>query len=218
MDLEELRVAWQRLDARLREQEAFGLTAMRELRLTQARHGLRPLFWGQVAQVSIGVPVMMLGANHWIENLHVPHQLASGLIVHAYGLAMVVLGGIALGMIARIDYSAPVTTIQRQLARLRWLYVRSSMVLGLSWWLLWLPFMMVLLGLVATELFASEPWWLVGNVVVGVLGLLATWAFHRWSHHPSRAALAQKLDDGAAGSSLTKTRALLDELARFERE
>ena len=67
---------------------------------------------------------------------------------------------------------------------------------------------------------ASSPVsnWLNISVGVGVLGFFGTWVFHRWSRHPSRAALGQKLEDDAAGSSLRKTQAELDTLRAYAEE
>lgn len=60
--------------------------------------------------------------------------------------------------------------------------------------------------------------WLNIGIAVGVLGLLGTWIFHRWSRHPSRAALEKKLEDGAVGGSLHKAQAELDALTRYGEE
>lgn len=219
MELDDFKQAWQTLDRRLELQNAINLRLYTDGKLAKARAGLRPLFWGQVTQMGFGVLLMLMAGSYWTAHLDAPHLLVSGLAVHAYGLAITILGGITLGMISGIDYAAPVLGIQQQLARLRRFYVRGGMIAGLSWWVLWLPFLVVLTGLGGN---ADGQSWLLSflaiNTAAGIAGLLATWWFHRWSRHPSRPRLAKAMDDSLTGGSLRKAQRVLDELAQFERE
>ena len=218
MELDEMKVAWRELNHRLEQQQSISLKQMRDVQLTNARHGLRPLFWGQVLQMIFGVFVILFAASYWTNHRDVPHQLVTGLIVHIYGVLMICLGGIMIAHIGKIDYAAPVATIQKKLAQLRCLYIRCGMMIGLPWWVLWIPFMMVVFGLLGADLYANAPEVISIGTAIGMVGLLATWAFHHWSHHPSRPGLAQWLDDSVAGGSLTKARKILDEIVRFEQE
>jgi len=219
MELDDFKQAWQTLDRRLERQNALNLRLYTDGKLQKARAGLRPLVWGQITQVVFGGLLMLMAGSFWTGHLQVPHLLVSGLIVHAYGLAITILGGITLGMISRIDYAAPVLGIQKQLAQLRRFYIRNGLFAGLSWWLLWAPFLIVLAGLDGN---ADGQTWLLSfltiNTGVGVAGLLATWWFHRWSRHPSRPRLAKAMEDSLTGGSLRKAQRLLDELAQFEQE
>lgn len=219
MELDDFKQAWQTLDRRLERQNALNLRLYTDGKLEKARAGLRPLVWRQVLQMVFGVLLMLLAGSYWADHRDVPYLLVSGLIVHAYGAAITILGGITLGMIGRIDYTAPVLGIQQQLAKLRRFYIRGGLFVGLSWWLLWSPLLIVLAGLDGN---ASGQAWLSSYLAIGaatgVAGLLATWWFHRWSRHPSRPRLAKAMEDSLTGGSLRKAQQMLDELARFERE
>ena len=68
------------------------------------------------------------------------------------------------------------------------------------------------------NLYERAPSMVVISVAVGVLGLLATWLFHRWAHNPQRPRLARFLDNSMTGSSLRRARAEMDALKEFERE
>ncbi|MET0226197.1 MAG: serine/threonine protein kinase, partial [Dokdonella sp.] len=82
-----------------------------------------------------------------------------------------------------------------------------------------MPFMMVLLMvLFGADLYADAPSVIYSGSAVGILGLIATWWFHRWSRDPRRPRLARFVDDSMTGDSLREAQAHLDEIARFERE
>lgn len=219
MELDDFKQAWQTLDRRLERQNEINLRLYTDSKLEKARAGLRPLVWGQLAQIGFGVLLMLMAGSFWADHRDVPPVLISGLIVHAYGLAITVLAGVTLGKISQIDYAAPVLGIQKQLAQLRRFYIRNGMVAGLSWWLLWMPLPILLAGAGGN---ADGQAWLLSylpiGTAIGVAGLLGTWWFHRWSRHPSRPRLAKAVDDSLSGSSLRKAQRLLDELAQFEQE
>lgn len=216
MELDELKAAWTTLGQRLDAQAALSLHVYKEGKLDRMRRGLRPLAWGQAIQIVIGVLIAVWGASFWIDHRAVSHLLIAGLLVHAAGISMIVLGALMETRIASIDYSAPVLTIQRQLAQLRKVYVRGGLAIGLPWWLLWIPFLMVLLGYAGVDLYVHAPSVIWIGTAIGVMGLLATWAFVRFAGN--RPQLAERLARNVAGGSINRAQAHLDEIARFEQE
>ncbi|MGH8678458.1 MAG: hypothetical protein ACREUQ_08935 [Burkholderiales bacterium] len=218
MELDELKTAWQALDKRLERDSAINLQLLRDRRIEKARSSLRPLYWGQVMQVLIGLLFIAAAALLWSTQPDAVPVIIAGVVVHAYGVACIMMAGIVLAGLSRIDNSAPVLEIQKQLARVRRAYIVSGIVAGLPWWFMWVPILMLLLGLGGVDLYAHAPGMVWSGLVIGVAGLLGTWWFHRWSRRPERARLAQAMDDAATGRSLRKAQAQLDELLRFERE
>jgi len=213
MELDDLKTAWQTLDRRLAAQSALSLHMLKEGKL---RRGLRPLFWGQVAQILFGVALIVFSASFWTQYIDVPHLLIAGVSMHIYGVVSVVFAGFTLGMMSRIDYAAPVLAIQKQLAKLRRTYIINGMCAGLPWWWLWMTLLqMISMSVVGADLYANSPGWVLGCYGAGAVGLLATWRVHRWSR--SRPQLAQGVDDSVTGSSLRKARRFLEEIAEFER-
>lgn len=225
MELDDLKQAWQSLDRQLKRQNAMQLAQLHERKVGRIRASLRPLLWGQIVQILFGAWMILIGVDVWVSHRDTLHLLLAGLAVHAYGVATIIAGGIVCGGIARIDHAAPVLELQRRLARLRKAYLLGGMCVGLPWWVMWVPFMMTLaMSATGIDIYAiahaSSPLanWLNMGVAVGVLGLIGTWIFHRWSRHPSRAALGKKLDDGAAGGSLRRAQAELDALKQYSEE
>ena len=218
MELDEFKSAWQSLDARLARDNALNLQLLRERRTDKARSSLRPLAWGQALQMAFGLAFIVLGGLLWMTRPDVASVIVAGVVVHAYGVACIVLAGATLPAIARIDYAAPVLEIQTALARVRKLYIIGGMVAGLPWWFLWVPILMVLAALVGVDLAARAPGLVWGGMAVGAAGLLGTWCLHRWSRRPGHARLAGAVDDAVTGRSLRRAQAQLDELRRFEQE
>lgn len=217
MELDDMRAAWAQLNQRLEAQETLNFHLLRDGKLDRLRRGLRPLVWGQAIQIAWGVLIALWGANFWIAHRDVPHLLIAGIAVHLSGISMIVLGAAIEALIARVDYSAPVLGIQRQIAQLRTVYVRGGLAIGLPWWLLWVAFLMVALkSLAGADLFLNAPGVVWINLAFGVVGLLATLAFLRWSR--TRPGLGKKVDDYNTGRSIVRAQRLLAEIARFERD
>lgn len=216
MELDELKSAWQSLDRRLQQQNALNLLAIKQGSAQRMRSSLRPLVWGQAIQMLIGGAGLLVLAPMWIAHRHELAVLISGIVVHAYCVGLIVIGAMVQSQIARINYAAPVLAIQKQLLQLRRTYaVGGALVVGLPWWFLTAPLLVVLTrGAIMTT--APSVIWI--QLAVGAIGLLATAWFHRWSRRPERAELARKLDTSTTGGSIRRAQAAIDELARFERE
>ncbi|MGA9333726.1 MAG: serine/threonine protein kinase [Rudaea sp.] len=218
MELDDFKSAWQTLDQHLQRSNAINLQLFRERRLDKIQSSLRPLVWGLILQLLFGVGFVLLAAMLWMTPPHALPVIAAGVIVHAYGIVCIVMAGITLGQIHGIDYAMPVLEIQKQLAKVRRTYILGGMIVGLPWWFLWVPVLMVLLGLAGVNLYSHAPSVILIGSGVGAAGLLATWWFHRWSRSPDRPRLARAMDAAVTGRSLRRAQAQLEELKRFEQE
>ena len=216
MELDEMKLAWQGLDRRLEQQHALNLQLFRDGRMDKLQRGLRPLRWGQALQMMIGVLGLLVLAPIWTSHWRDPAVLISGVVMHVYCVGLIVVGGIVEGQISQIDYAAPVLTIQRRLLKLRRTYaVGGAMAVGLPWWFLTAPLLVVLTGGAVMHNAPSVVWI---NLAIGAIGLPATWWFHRWSRRPERAELGRKLDASMSGASIRRAQSALTEIARFEQE
>lgn len=216
MELDEMKIAWQSLDHRLEQQHALNVQMFRDGRLDKMRRGLRPLVWGQALQMLIGAAALLVLAPIWIAHRHDPAVLIAGVVMHLYCIGLIAFGAVVQSQVARIDYAAPVLAIQRQLQKLRRVYaVGGAVVVGLPWWFLTAP-LLVVLSRGAIMQNAPSVIWI--QLAVGAVGLMATWWFHRWAHRPQRAALARRLDASTTGGSLRRAMAATDDIARFEQD
>ncbi|MGY1519887.1 hypothetical protein [Luteimonas sp. A482] len=220
MELDELRQAWQTLGHQLERQQDLQWQLLREHRLDRVRGQLRPLLWGQVLQLLLGIALIMLGVACWTRNTDVPGLLASGLLVHAVGLMTAVMAAMTITFSASIDYSAPVLRIQKKMATLLRLQALNSGLCGAPWWIMWLPVVLAFAGLGEVDPAAGTPAWIAASLAVGIAGLLGTWAWAAWRTKRAGRASADgtgcRSNDGSDG--IRRGQRLLDELARFERE
>ncbi|MCW5580626.1 MAG: serine/threonine protein kinase [Luteimonas sp.] len=220
MELDELKQAWQTLDRHLSRQHELQWQILRDRKLDKVRDHLRPLVWGQRAQMLLGIALTVLGVACWTRNTGIPAMLVSGLLVHAFGVASAVMAGITLALVGTVDYSAPVLKIQKQMARLLHFYRFNANLCGAPWWIMWLPVVVALGGLRPLDPAAGVSWWLAGSAVGGSIGLLGTWAWALWACRRRRGIAPEdeptSLADGADG--IRSGRRLLEEIARFERE
>ncbi len=214
MELDEMKLAWQTLDRRLNKQYALNLQLFRDGRMDKLRRGLRPLVWGQAIQMLLGLLLVGVAVAFWTTHRHVMHLLVCALLVQLYGVLLIAFAARNLYLIQRVDYAAPVLLIQRQLADLRAWRVRVeapvNAILGCFVWIpvLWMNFAWYGIDLWSRAFF----YWSISSSLVGVgIVVLVVWLMHR-------AGMARRIEDNAAGHSVRKAEAVLDEISRFEQE
>ena len=218
MELDDLKTAWKALDERLQTQTALNVRMFKDGKLDKLRRSLRPLAWGQVVQIVFGSACILLGAGIWSQYASVTHLLVAGILVHLSGVSMLAMGVLMQIAMSRIDYGAPVLEIQRQLARVRTIYVRGGLIVGLQWWFIWIAYLMVVMAYAGVDLYKHAPGVAWYGVAIGAAGLAVTWVFHRWSRRPGRERIAEQVDAYLAGTRLTRAQGMLDEVAQFEKE
>lgn len=195
----------------LEQQELAGrLLLTRRQLLERVETSLKPLFTGQIIQILFGVAIILIGVQCWARNTEILHRVISGAILHGYGLAMIITGAFTLSQIKRVDYSKPINEIRNRIDILRNGYLKTGMVIGLSWWLLWIPFC-VAVGFDGV----LHPYSLIPSLIVGVLGIsVMGYFFVRaiYSTSPAAEAFRRKL----SGNSIASAYRELDEIAQAQ--
>ncbi|MEZ5464197.1 MAG: serine/threonine protein kinase [Lysobacteraceae bacterium] len=219
MELDELKQAWQQLDRRLARSDALQLAAYRERRFASARRRLLSLRLGQALQILFGVLVVLLSVASWRANLGQPLLFASGILMHAYGVLCILVGGLVQQRISDIDYSAPVLAIQKQLAAVRRTHSLGGLWVGLPWLFLWVPALaMFVRWMTGFDLYVAAPLFAWSSLGAGVLLLVAALWLFRWSRSPARPRLAAWVERSLAADSLQAAQEVLDDVRRFESE
>jgi hypothetical protein len=214
MELDELKSTWQMLDRHLQQQSTLNLHLFRERKLDKARSGLRRLYWGKIVQILFGDALIYFGIMAAIGHRDDPPLLACSLFMLAYGLLTVVFGGVSLGRIASIDYTAPVLEIQKRVDTLRRTHVLANWCLGLPWWFLWIAiFVLEMKANVGVDLFVAAPAFIGITGAIGVVGFVSTvWYFRR-----RNARLSAMANDPDTPRGLRDAQAALDDISRLER-
>ena len=214
MELDELKRAWTKMALRQDGMEALLRMDFHDRRVGAARAALRPLFWGQILQLALGVAFSVWGGTFWATHFQPLHLLACGLLVHGYGLLLIVFAARNLYLIRRVDYAAPVVDIQRSIAELRAFRVRVeapvNAVLGCF---IWIPVLWMNLAWYGIDLWS--PGFILWALACGLIGLAAVavvvWAMRQFGY-------GHKIENESAGKSVVRAQAVLDEITRFERE
>ena len=218
MELDELKATWQALDRRMQQSNAIQLQLFKDGRFKNMRAGLRPLFWGQIVQILFGVLTILIGVAFWSKHVDVTHLFVTGLILHVYGVLTIITAGMTLGKIRGIDYAAPVLSIQKQVASVRRVYVGSGVVVGYCWWLMWIPFAVVVFDHLGVDIIAVAPGFIGISVAIGIVGLLAMWGLHCWASNPRSGKFGQHYAESLSGGSVRRAQRILDEVKQFETE
>ncbi|QDT70062.1 Serine/threonine-protein kinase PknB [Planctomycetes bacterium MalM25] len=193
------------------QQEIAGqMLLTRSQLMDRVRAALRPLFRWQLVVILIGIALIGVGARCWAPNTQVPHRLVSGLVVHVYGVLLIAQGLLVCTRIRRIDYAKPVAEIREKLDSLRSGYLRSGILIGHVWWLMWIP---VAISLGFEQLLHSNA--LYSSLGVGAIGfgvsVLLCWLAVR-PGNPNAASWKAKM----SGSSIDGAYRTLDEIERAQ--
>jgi hypothetical protein len=220
MELDEMKLAWQALDRRL-AQQAIDLELYRDHRMDRLRRRLRPLAWWTMAQIPLGIALMLWGIGFWSTHLGDTRWVVCGIVMQLFGLLWVIFPGRTLAMVLRIDPAAPVLEIQRRLARLRAWRVRvEAPVAAVTGSVIWVP-ALLMLAQSQGDRFGLDIWdhtrpglvrWLVLSVLVSLGAVALAYGVLR------RLGLLRWLANHLAGASVRRAEAELDAVLRFERE
>lgn len=216
VELDEMKRTWGQIGTQLEQGITLNRAIVREAMSRRASDRLRTVWLGQIAQISLAAAIMALAIAYVSANTRVPHRLIAGVLLQAYGMLAIVLGGMTLAAIRGIDWSGPVVEIQRYLNRLRRLYVLGGSFLGLAWWLFWLPMAQVVLGLQGFDLYAHSPATFLWGTLGGLVGIVVSVALGHWWFGGFGQSPAPESDDPLAGPSVSGAFAELRRIREFD--
>ncbi len=220
MELDDLKLAWARMETRQEGMEKLLLHEVRHRQIEKSRASMRLTLWWLGLEIAAWVAFVVWVATFWVAHRQTPHLLVMGLLLHVYGVAAIWSCATQLFLLTRIYmFDAPVLVLQRRLAQLRRFRVYSTLLLGLPWWCLWLLVPLVAVqDFAGVDVYAAGSGWIWANMVIGLLGIgVSVWMAHRFASCPIRSSFLQRMVDDMSGRSLLKASRQLDEIVRFER-
>lgn len=218
MELTELRATWQRMEEALERGNRMRAETLLLQKLDRTQQSLKPLRRIQVFQILFGVFFIILAASLWVTKPTAISLILCGVLVQLYGIGCILTAGLVLSSLNRIDYAGPVANVQAGLAEVKKTYGVSVLIAGLSWWFLWIPVLMLLLGLVGINLYAHAPSVIWIGVAIGMIGLFGMYGIYQYSLRSRNVRLQQGLERVAFGKGLTDAHKQIAEIRTFEEE
>lgn len=219
MELEQLKARWNQLELRMDANEALALQAWQQPRRQQVQRQLARFSGKQLAWLLVWIALALLAGSFCFGHHHSLQLLLAGLTLHIYAIAAIAVTGVRLHLRKRLDSSHDVIDQLRRLARLRRFTTLSEVLLGLPWWCLWLLLLQLgVLAMSGIDLYLLAPAWFLGNLLFGVVAMLAClWLARHWDRQPPRAPWLRRAIDNLSGRNLAAAQAQLQEIERFER-
>lgn len=219
MEIEEIRNLWAENNRKLEGSMRLNRALMQQLDLRKADTMLKGLFWGIGSElIANSAGIALLGAFA-AQHVHEPRFLIPAIVLDVYAIALVLAGARQLGEINAVDYDEPVVVIQRRLAGLRLMRIRTTLATLLFAPLMWVPLLVVALrGLFGVDAYAA-PAWLVANALFGLAVIpLAIFIAKRYGSRLANFTPVRALADAVAGRSLVAALDRIDAIRRFESE
>jgi hypothetical protein len=216
-ELEDLKLGLQTLDRRLAIESAKTQRLLDEFKTRGIRARLRLLGTGQTIQLVGGCIGVLIFARFWFAHLGEPHLMICGLVLHGYSLMVLAFGARDLAHIGRVDYSATVLDLQRQLAQLHAWHLRRGVWTVVTGCFMWVPLLIAILSGWGIDIWVLNRTFVYWNVAVSFLCLGVCYTLVRCSKRPGWEKLAEYLRQSTVGWSLVQAQAALHSIDEFER-
>ncbi len=203
MELDDLKAGWAELDRRLErlEQRQAALLSAGPGRGVKAE--LRKLIVGQAIQAIVGILLAVGAGSFWFDHRDAPSLLVTGLLLHLFGIAMIVAAARNIYLAGRVDEAMPVLELQRRIATLRAWRIREGRWFGVVGCFMWVALVVWAFGLLGVDIVAARPLY----VVIQLLTALVCLAVYL---------VVARLDKAPEGSSVRRAAERLAEIDRFE--
>jgi hypothetical protein len=220
MEIDEIRNLWAQSNRKLEASMRLNTKLLQQSNLRKADTLLKQLSRGITFELIvnlIGVAILGGFAAHYV---HEPRFLIPAVALDLYAIAIVAAGVRQLAEINTVDYDEPVIAIQRKLAGLRLMRIRTTLWTLLFAPLMWVPLLIVAMrGLFGVDVYAAGSGWLVANALFGLAVIpLAIFMAKRYGARIASSTPMRTLADGIAGRSLAAALDYLDAIRRFEEE
>lgn len=220
MELAEIKQQLDRLDKLFESQAAIFTAQRRDRERDRIKDSFRPLSRSLSWTIGLGMLATFVGVSVWHPLRHsLGGVFASGVILHALGIAMILFGAVIKMLIGQIDANGPVVLVQKRLAKVRQVHALAGVAVGLSWLILWVPATIAVFRFIfGVDIYASAQamWgWMTAG---GAVAMLAIGLVYRWALTSGRTGITQAFGRIFAGPHLALAQRELDAIFQFERD
>lgn len=218
-ELENLQNLWASIDQKLDRTWKLNLEVIRQTNLNQVRSKMSSLIWVKGFTLAFYLLFTLLFIGFAAANWPAPNMVVTGILFAAWTLAIAVASVHELSLIRSIDYSEPVTVLQKKLGQLRLTIIRY---LRLCVWILPLNFGFIILffkvlwGVDIVDV--GNTAWMIGNITFSLVVFvpLAVWLHRKLSPENAHKPWMNRVLR-SNGSQITEALTFLKEIEKFER-
>jgi hypothetical protein len=192
MELEEFRTTWREMDQKLSATIAIQRDLQRDIRVDRTKRSLGKFIGLPICELVVGLITALVSGGFLVRNFDHATFFGSfsGTAIFLLGALTVVLSIWQLELIGSLDYSGPVVEIQRKLAKITRIRIKSALWLMALLTPIWFVFPIFALQLLAgypgylplsaklAEVLKSA--WMIGNIAVGFALVAAIYLIVRW--------------------------------------
>ncbi|HEV3302044.1 MAG TPA: hypothetical protein VG055_20485 [Planctomycetaceae bacterium] len=218
MELDELKTRWQEQDKKLDECIRLNQRVLQESLLNKAETALKRLSRLLWFELLLNVAGAIAVGSFIGDHFQAPRFLVPALAIQLGFIALIIGAGRQLAAIARVDYAAPIVTIQKRLESLRIERIHTVQWTLILSPLAWMPlFIVAMLGLFGVDVYTAFPSaWLVANVVFGLAVIvIAVWVSRSYGDRLGRWPSIQRLLQYLGGQNLAVARGIVQSLSRY---
>jgi len=217
-DLDEMKEVWTAHDEKLDQSIRLNRELLNSATLSKAQSATQRMSWALGLEAVIWfVVIVSLGSfiSHHVGALRLSLSAAA---LDVYAIAMLAATIRQIVALRKIDYSRPVTAIQKQLEMLRVLRIGTTQRALLGGTVVWAPFLIV-----AARAFLGvdivNSLWLWVNVAFGLCLIpLAVWLSKVFGERMGRFPFIQRVMNDLAGRNLNAASEFISKLSEFEAE
>ena len=220
MELEQLKAVWSDYNQTLDKNLKLNRSILREMNLDKAKSKMRTLMILRSAEALLFLVIVIGLWNFIADHFFISAPTISAFVLNVFGTIGLAgsIGQIAL--IAMIDYAGPVTSIQKQLAK-----IKSHNIQILRLVILSIPFYMAYIFFGFEFFFAVDLYevadqkWLIANFIFSFCLVWPTlWLYKELGMKATTRKWIKKLIDDSGGKQITAAVEILNEVEKFEDE
>ena len=219
IDLMKLQEAWARHETILEKNRKLNLELLRKVNLKSAKSKVNRLVWQNVATIIFYSLTALYFIKFTVDHWSVWYFVLSGFLITGWCLAIAYGAVKQLRLILSIDYSRPLTELQKTLAKIKLVVVKNLRLAGWAlpfYWAFMIVFFEILSGTDIIE--HADRAWLIRNglLSIGFIGL-AIFIHQKLNEENLDKKWINWLLQGS-GSQLNEAQVFLKEIEDFERE
>lgn len=184
MEEKDIKNIWKNYSSKLSSNLKINLSSLKERNMNNTAHELKKLKRKRIAEALIFTILAALLINFTIRNINTPQFILSGTILGIFTLIGLTGSLLQIGLIAKVDYSGPITTFQIQLEKLKTYSLQTFRLIILS-----VPFYFayIVIGfkvLLNWDIYAySNSSWLLWNLILSIVFVpLSIWLYKSLSY------------------------------------